>query len=62
MARASLRSTVAVEVNANMIGIVGTLVLLPLAIVGLLIGFMRFGLKLIAAVAAATIARVPHTG
>ena len=45
-----------------MIGIVGTLVLLPLAIVGLLIDFARFGVKFVAALGAATIAHLGHTG
>jgi len=41
-----------------MIGIVGAIVLLPLALVGLVYGFVRFAASLVAAVADAAVSRL----
>jgi hypothetical protein len=41
-----------------MIGIVGTMILLPIAVVMLLFGFVRFAGALVAALVAAAVARV----
>ena len=45
-----------------MIGIVGTIILLPLALVGLAIGFVRFAIAGFAALADAGISRLTATG
>ena len=45
-----------------MIRIIGTIVLLPVALVGLLVGFVAFGAKLLEALAEDGISRLAHTG
>jgi hypothetical protein len=60
MALGRQRSTVQAEVIA-MIGIVGTIVLIPLAIIGLVIGIFRFAVAEIVALVSAGLARLaPH--
>ena len=46
----------------TVIGIVGTVVLLPLALAGLVIGAIRFALAALGALAAAGISRLNATG
>ena len=46
----------------TVIGIVGTVVLLPLALAGLVIGLVRFGVKALAALAEDGISRLSPTG
>jgi hypothetical protein len=57
MSRRRLGRTVAVEVK-TMIGIAGAVLLLPLALVALLYGFVRFAASLIAAAGDAAVSRV----
>ena len=45
-----------------MIGIIGTIVLLPLALVGLAVGLVRFGLSAIRALVGSGISRLAASG
>jgi hypothetical protein len=46
----------------NVIGIIGTIVLLPLALVGLAVGLVRFGLAAIRALVGSGISRLAASG
>ena len=49
MAGHACPATLGLEVMRDRIGIAGTLILLPIAVVGLLVGFVRFAFALVVA-------------
>ena len=61
MARGDRRPTVEAG-GEDVIGIIGTIVLLPLALVGLAVGLVRFGLSAVRALVGSGISRLAASG